>query len=46
VAQGAIQPLARTQLGFEPRLDFIVPRVAKKNVTVFEVIEAIWLEDR
>ena len=46
VAGTGITPLARTQLGFEPRLNFILPRVAKKGSNVFEVIEAVWLEQR
>ena len=43
VAGGKIQPLARTQLGFEPAIDFIVPRVLKKGSTGFEFVEAIWI---
>jgi len=46
VAGNAIVPPKRTQLGYEPRLDFIPPRVAKKGANIFEVIEAIWLEQR
>ena len=44
VASNVITPLARTQLGFDPRLNFIPPRAAKKGSNVFEVIETVWLE--
>ena len=43
VADGKITPLARTQLGFDPAVDFIVPRVTKKGSTVYEFVEAIWI---
>ena len=43
VAEGKIQPLARTQLGFEPATDFMVPRVSKKGSTIYEFEEAIWI---
>ena len=43
VADGKIQPLARTQLGFDPAMDFIVPRVTKKGSTAYEFVEAIWI---
>jgi hypothetical protein len=46
VADGAIVPLERTGLAYQPRLDYIAPRVAKKNVNVFDVQEAVWLEAR
>ncbi|MBL9186886.1 MAG: hypothetical protein JNK23_05365 [Opitutaceae bacterium] len=46
VAQGAIAPLPRTQPDFTPRVEFITPRVVKKATNTFEVIEAIWLEQR
>ena len=35
VADGAIQPLPRTQLGFDPAVDYMVPRVTKKGSTTF-----------
>ncbi|MCP4328389.1 MAG: hypothetical protein GY791_08135 [Alphaproteobacteria bacterium] len=43
VAGGKIQPLPRTQLGFDPATDFIVPRVTKKGSTAYEFVEAIWI---
>ena len=43
VAGGKIQPLARSQLGFDPAIDFIAPRVVKKGSTAFEFVEAIWI---
>lgn len=43
VADGKIQPLTRSQLGFDPAVDFIVPRVTKKGSTGYEFVEAIWI---
>lgn len=43
VADGEIQPLPRTQLGFDPAVDYMVPRVTKKGSTMFEFVEAIWI---
>ncbi len=43
VAEGKIQPLPKTQLGYEPATDFMVPRVTKKGSTIYEFEEAIWI---
>ena len=43
VAGGKIQPLPRTQLGFDPAVDFIAPRVTRKGSTGYEFEEAIWI---
>ena len=43
VAEGKVQPLPRSQLGFEPAVDFIVPRVTKKGSTGYEFVEAVWI---
>jgi len=40
---GEIGRLDRTQLGYEPRIDYIVPRVTKKSWTTYEFAEAIWI---
>lgn len=46
VADGAIQQHPRSALDYEPRVDFIVPRVQKRGANNFEMLEAIWIEDR
>ncbi len=43
VAQGEIQPLPQTQLGFEPASDFMVPRVRKRGSTGYEFEEVVWI---
>jgi len=43
VEGGGILPLPRTELGFEPAVDFIVPRVVKKGSTAYEFVEVIWI---
>lgn len=43
---GKIGRLPQTDLGHEPRLDAIVPRVRKKGSTGFEFVEAIWLQQK
>ncbi len=40
---GSIKPLPQTELSYEPTLDHITPRIARKNTNTFEIIEAIWL---
>lgn len=42
-AGGAIAPLPQTELSHTPTMDYIPPRVARKNTNTFELIEAIWL---
>jgi hypothetical protein len=36
----------RAVLGYEPQMDFILPRVPKTGSNVYEMVEAIWLESR
>lgn len=43
VVGGEIQPLPRTKLGFDPAVDYMVPRVTKKGSTAYEFVEAIWI---
>lgn len=43
---GTIAPLPDTQLGFEPAIDYIVPRVVEKNVTEYGFVEVVWLRGR
>lgn len=40
---GAIEELPNTQVGFEPRIDYIVPRVPVRGVSAFRVERAIWI---
>ena len=46
VADGKITPHPRTALDFDPHLNHITPRVAKKGVNVFQMTEAIWIESK
>jgi hypothetical protein len=43
-ADGRIQPMPKTEMNYDPRLDYIAPRVVKKGTNVFEMTEAIWLD--
>lgn len=43
VAEGKIQQIPRARLGYEPAVDFILPRVTKKGSTGYEFVEAIWI---
>jgi hypothetical protein len=45
-AGGAIVPLPQTALSHEPTLDYITPRIARKNTNTFEIIETIWLRSK
>jgi hypothetical protein len=45
VAGGKVVALPQAALDYAPHEDRILPRVAKKNVNVFEMIEAIWIRD-
>lgn len=42
-AGGKIEPLAQTAMSFEPHIDYMMPKVQKKNTSGFEVIDAVWL---
>ncbi len=46
VTGGKFQKLPQTALTHDPAVAYIVPRVAKKNVNVFEMTEAIWLQGK
>ena len=41
---GAIQPLANTDLKFEPHIDYIVPRVIERGNSTYAFEEAIWIQ--
>lgn len=43
VADNKIEPIAATELGYEPAVDYIVPRVLKRGSNRYEFVEAIWL---
>ncbi len=40
---GKIVELPQTKMGFEPQLDYMMPRVKRRGGSMFKVIEAIWL---
>jgi len=46
VLNGEIQQHPRAALDYQPRIDFIAPRVQKRGGNMFEMLEAIWIEDR
>jgi hypothetical protein len=46
VRDGKLQQHPRAALGYEPRMDFLLPRVPKAGSTIYEMVEAIWLESR
>ncbi|WP_425408689.1 hypothetical protein [Hyphococcus sp.] len=41
---GELVPHARTALGYQPREDYIAPRVLKPGTTSYEFVEAYWIE--
>ncbi len=43
-ADGKIGPIANSQLGFEPRVDYIVPRVRDRRSQNIKYEEAIWIK--
>ncbi len=44
VSGNKIQPLAANQIGFEPHVDFIIPRVMEHGARKYGFVEAIWLK--
>jgi len=46
VEGGQIQQHPRCALDYQPRIDFIAPRVQKRGGNTFELVEAIWIQDR
>ena len=46
VEGGKIRQLAATELGFEPQVDYMVPRVIRPGANRYEFIEAIWLQSK
>lgn len=45
VADQKIVPLKQTDLKYDPHVDFILPKVVKKNANVFEMIDTTWIRD-
>ena len=41
---GKIQGLANSELGFEPRIDYIVPRVKDRSTQNYKFEEAVWIK--
>jgi hypothetical protein len=46
VAGGELQQHERAVLGYEPQMDFILPRVPRAGSNTYEMVEAIWFESR
>lgn len=45
VEEGKIKPLPQTALDFEPRIDLVLPRVQRRNLSTFVMEEVIWIRD-
>ena len=45
VVDGKIKHMARTALGFEPAVDYVMPRVLRRGSSGLNMGEAIWIED-
>lgn len=41
---GKILPLPNSALDYEPRIDYVVPKVTKKGSNKYEFVDAIWLK--
>lgn len=46
VRDGKLQQHERAALGYEPRMDFLLPRVPRAGSNTYEMVEAIWFESR
>lgn len=46
VADGKLQQHERAVLGYQPQMDFILPRVPRHGANIYEMVEAIWFESR
>jgi len=46
VENGAVRQHARAVLGYEPQMDFLLPRVTRHGQSLYGLIEAVWLESR
>jgi len=46
VRDGRFAPLPQTDMAYEPAFDYMVPRVVRKHGNTFEMIEAVWIQDR
>ena len=46
IAAGKLQQHPRAVLGYEPQMDFILPRVPEPGGSSYELIEAFWFESR
>ncbi len=44
VKDGEIQGLGASEMDFEPRVDYIVPRVTRKGGSTYGFVKAIWLQ--
>ncbi len=46
VRDGKLMQHTRAVLGYQPQMDFILPRVPRAGSNVYEMVEAIWFESR
>ncbi len=44
MAGGVLQQHERAVLGYEPQMDFILPRVVRAGANAYELVEATWFE--
>ncbi|MEZ5858216.1 MAG: hypothetical protein R3D28_04305 [Geminicoccaceae bacterium] len=44
MAGGTLQQHQRAVLGYEPQMDFILPRVVRAGANAYELVEATWFE--
>ncbi|MEM9314396.1 MAG: hypothetical protein AAGA95_07195, partial [Pseudomonadota bacterium] len=46
VANGEFVPMANTQLGYEPGVDYKAPRATRKGANRYEFVEVIWIDGK
>ena len=46
VENGEVRQHPRAVLGYEPHMDFLLPRVTRHGQSLYGLVEAIWLESR
>ena len=45
-ADGEIQPMPNTELGYGPGVDYMAPRATKKGSNRYEFVEVIWIDGK
>ena len=46
VENGAVRQHPRAILGYEPQMDFLLPRVTRHGQSLYGLVEAVWLKSR